>query len=184
MTKDSYLQHVADLNDSVHTAATFFAHLDPDLYDGHGYAHDVLAQLVFWHREYINILRCLVAGLQPHLRQGAFGEVNEHAAQAFANLSMREMATHWLKLQGELDLLLRMMPDPSIHFPIKHGCRNARLPTRLRHIRAHIDRHVARMTSAVRHGDAWVQAYYGRSPAARIRYSPVVTAPAQDRQTA
>ena len=64
------------LNGTVIEAAAFLASVDENLSDGNQTAHGVLAQLVFWHEQYIQAALALLAGRDPELKPGSFERLN------------------------------------------------------------------------------------------------------------
>ena len=138
------------LRRTVLNAALFFATADEQLSDGCQTAHEVLAHLVFWHREYVAIAQALASGRQPELRSGAFAQLNARACQEFAGMPLPALARCLVTLQELLEAALRHLPDWEINFPVKQGGRYWSIDERLPTIESHIRRHVARLRHAVR----------------------------------
>lgn len=145
---------------TVAKAAEFFATVDDTLFDGYQTAREVLAHLVFWHREYVTIIQALNAGHKPQLRQGTFAELNAAAACESKQISMAHMSRQLVILQDSLETLLLDLPDWSITFPIKQGSRHRSVSQRVPAIESHITGHLKRMQRVKRLGADWVQAYY------------------------
>ena len=78
---EEILEH---LNRTVIDAAAFFASADERLFDGHQSAHGVMAQLVFWHEQYVAVAQALVDGRDPELKAGTFEHLNQVARSNFA----------------------------------------------------------------------------------------------------
>ncbi len=153
-------QILAALNCAVAEAVTFFARTDEALRDGHQSAREVLAHLVYWHREYVGITRALASGARPKLKMGTLSELNAAAAREFKDLTMAELIQKYADLQMDLEVALRSLPDWSLAFPVKYGSRIRNVADRLLAIEAHIRGHVNRLQRAERRGEAWIQAYY------------------------
>jgi hypothetical protein len=107
------------LNCRVAEAAAFFAGVSPILSDGRNTAHGALAQLVFWHERYVEVLRALMAGETPILIDGTQEMLNAAARHRYARESMIMLAQRLGELHRELDGLLRALPEWSVNFPIK-----------------------------------------------------------------
>ena len=136
------------LNTTVIDAAAFFAGADQARSDGHQTAYGVLAQLVFWHEQYVTIARALVDGRNPELKVGSFDHLNQVARSTFASDSMTMLAYDLSCLQKEFDALVRRLPDWSVNFPIKRDSEPISLHERLSEIETHIRRHVQRFRNA------------------------------------
>jgi hypothetical protein len=130
------------LSRTVIEAAAFFANADESLFDGHHTAHGVLAQLVFWHEQYVAIAGALLQGRVPNLKVGSFERLNQIARSTFASDSMTMLAYDLSCLQKEFDALLRQLPDWSVNFPIKGDSVPCSLHDRLVEIEQHIHQHV------------------------------------------
>jgi hypothetical protein len=142
------------LRRTVLNAALFFETTDEWLADGCQTAHEVLAHLVFWHREYVAIAQALASGRRPELRSGAFVELNARAYQEFADMPLPALARCLVMLQELLEAALRHLPDWEINFPVKQGGRYWSIGERLPTIESHIRRHVARLRHAARRRSA------------------------------
>jgi hypothetical protein len=138
------------LRRTVLNAALLFATVDERLADGCQTAHEVLAHLVFWHREYVSIAQALASGRQPELRFGTIVELNARAYQEFAGMSLPALVRCLVTLQELLEAALRHLPDWEINFPVKQGGRYWSIDERLLAIESHIYRHVARLRHAAR----------------------------------
>ena len=148
MKLNNFERACTSLNRTLGDAAAFFAQVDETLSDGHQTARQCLSHLVFWHREYVNIARDLVAGRQPGLRHGTFKSLNAQASQEFQYESLPELAGLLVELQHQLDALLRALPDSQVHFPLKQGGHPWRVADLVPRIEAHIRNHVDRMKRA------------------------------------
>ncbi|MFN8562528.1 MAG: hypothetical protein U0703_13135 [Anaerolineae bacterium] len=71
------------LNRTVIDAAAYFASADESLFDGRHTAHGVLAQLVFWHEQYVSVAGALLQGRTPTLKGGSFRAAQPDRAQQF-----------------------------------------------------------------------------------------------------
>jgi len=141
---------LADLDRMVADAVAFFADADESLADRHQTARDVLAHFVFWHREYVRIVRALATGHKPRLRTGKFHEMNAQAAREFRGVSLPQLARQFGQLQSLLERLLLALPDWRIDFPIKAGGKRTRVAERVPQIAAHIVHHVTRLRHALK----------------------------------
>jgi hypothetical protein len=141
---------LARLDRAVADAVAFFADADKTLADGHQAARDVLSHFVFWHREYVRIVRALVAGRPPRLRSGKFREMNAQATREFKRVSLLQLAKQFGQLQPLLERLLLALPDWRIGFPIKAGGKRTPVAERVPQITAHIGNHIARLRRAQR----------------------------------
>lgn len=149
------------LNETVIEASDYFRTANEHLFDGYQSARQVLSHLVFWHREYAQIVQAMVAGDEPELRSGTYEELNQQAASEFAALSLPELCDLLDAYQEELDTALRLLRSWNVILAIKRGGRRNAVAKRLRMIERHIHLHVTRLKRAERHGEAWVMAYYG-----------------------
>ena len=133
------------LNRTVIDAADFFASADESMSDGRQTAHGILSQLVFWHKQYVDIAAALLRGDAPKLKAGAFDKFNQIARNSYAGYSMTMLAYDLSCLQKEFDALVRQLPDWSINFPIKSDSEPRSLSERLAEIDQHIRQHVVRL---------------------------------------
>jgi hypothetical protein len=138
------------LRRTVLSAALFFATADERLTDGCQTAHEVLAHLVFWHREYVAIAQALAGARQPELRSGTLVELNACACQEFAGMPLPALAHCLVTLQELLEAAVRHLPDWEINFPVKQGGRYWSIDERLPMIESHVRRHVAQLRHATR----------------------------------
>ncbi|MEW5986427.1 MAG: DinB family protein [Chloroflexota bacterium] len=157
---DGRLTILDRLNQTVNEAAALFSAADESLCDGHQTARQVLSHLVFWHREYVQILRALLRGREPLLQSGSFAALNAQAACEFSDQSLPALAGRLTELQAQLDGLARQLPDWTADFPVKRGGRHWSIEARLCTIESHIRNHLVALQRAARHGAAWVRAYY------------------------
>lgn len=148
------------LNQTVREAAAFFSTADEGLYDGHQTARQVLSHLVFWHREYVQVLRALLRGREPALQNGSFASLNALAAYELRHETLPDLAERLTELQAQLDGLVRELPDWTADFPVKRGGRHWSIEARLDTIESHVRNHLTALQRAARHGSAWVRAYY------------------------
>ena len=154
---------LANLNDAVSQATTFFLEVEPTFFDGFQTAHEVLAHFVFWHRECVSISQALLLGTKPQLRKASLAVLNELAEDEFRDASMKELCSRFCDLQEKLIFNLRHLPDWEVNFPYKKGCRHAKVPQRVATVEKHINSHMARLRRVQRRGEAWVEAYYLKS---------------------
>jgi hypothetical protein len=138
------------LNRTVAEAVAFFTRVDDQLSDGQQTARQVLAHLVFWHREYAEIARHLAQGTLPELRTGTFAELNAEASREFGREPMTALAVRLAFLQKVLDRTLRRLPHWRIAFPAKVGGKLCSVEERIVEIEAHIRNHVAHLQRAER----------------------------------
>lgn len=157
MTRDSLL---TSLDRSVAQITDFLVQIDENFYDGHQTAREVLSHLVFWHREYVLITDAMVNGRSPNLRQSTFVALHGRAAREFRRVPLAKLCQDFCGLQRAFSDNLRKLPDWTIEFPVKKGCRRTTVFERIRLIQDHIDGHFTRLESAHRHGEAWVAAYF------------------------
>lgn len=141
---------LVQLDRAVADAVAFFADADASLASGHQTARDVLSHFVFWHREYVRIVRALAAGQKPRLRTGKFREMNAHATREFRRVSLPQLAKQFGQLHSLLDRLLLRLPDWRTDFPIKTGGKRTRVAERVPQITAHIEHHMTRLRRAAR----------------------------------
>lgn len=107
------------LSTTVADAAAFFSSASPILSNGRYTAHSVLAQIVFWHERYLEVLQALAAGQPPILIEGTTEMLNAAALHRYAGDTMPDLARQLIELHHELDRLLRDLPDWSVNFPVK-----------------------------------------------------------------
>lgn len=145
------------LSGTVIEAAAFLASVDENLSDGNQTAHGVLAQLVFWHEQYVHTARALLSGRTPDLKSGSFERLNQAARSRYASDSMTMLAYDLSCLQKEFDVLVRQLPDWSIDFPIKQDSPPRTLMLRMEEIESHIRQHMLRLKKKAEelavHGD-------------------------------
>lgn len=125
-------------NRTVTDAAAYLCCVDEKLTDGHQSAHGVLAQMVFWHEQYVNILKAIVEGRQPDLVSGSFDSINMVARQKYAREPMTLLAHQLTVTHQEVDALLSALPDWSVNFPVKQDSGYCSVAERIRLIDAHI----------------------------------------------
>jgi hypothetical protein len=144
--KDGHFEDaLMTLDCTVAAAVSFFAHADESLADGDQTAREVLSHLVFWHREYVAVVRALNQAQSPTLLAGSFSSLNTQAYGEFASIPLPTLAQCLAGLQQELALEIRRLPDPGVSFPIKQGGRVWSVEALLRAVEAHIRNHVARL---------------------------------------
>lgn len=160
---DDRERRIQALDDAVTDAAGFFSEIDESLCGGYQTAREVLSHLVFWHREYVAIVRALLEGRELPLRSGTFAQLNAGATEEFAGRSFPELVEHLIQLQHILQADLRRLPDWEMRFPVKHGSRLKCTADRVERIESHIRNHVKQLRRAERLGQAWVKAYYPES---------------------
>jgi hypothetical protein len=148
------------LQKTVADAAAFLAEVDEEIFDGYQTARQVLSHLVFWHREYVNIVQALADGRKPLLQNGTYAELNAAACCEFEKQTMAGLARRLLTLQESLEVELCRLTDWEMNFPIKHGSRRKCVADRLTGIEVHVRSHVTRLRRAERLGEAWIRAYY------------------------
>lgn len=107
------------LNCAVADATALFSTTSPILSDGRHTTHGVLAQLVFWHERYVEVLQAIIDGQPPNLIDGTQEMLNAAARHRYSGASMTMLALRLSELQQQLDALLRRIPDWSVNFPIK-----------------------------------------------------------------
>lgn len=138
---------MARLTEAVRDAAEFMDRVDEQVSDGDQTARQVLAHLVFWHREYVKIVRALADNRQPRYRIGTFHDMNKLAYAEFRHVSMTTLARYLIKLQNELSLA-RAHINPAIRFPLKAGAAAHRLDEWIPQIDSHIQSHTLRLKRA------------------------------------
>jgi hypothetical protein len=104
-------------------AEKLFATVDPALFDGYQTAHDVLANLVFWQCEHINVVRALLDERQPELKEGTFAALNAEACACQRAESMTALLGCFQTQRAELAGLLNQVADWRMDYPIKQGGR-------------------------------------------------------------
>lgn len=126
------------LNRTVADAAAYLCCVDETLSDGHQTARGVLAQMVYWHEQYLAIARAICEGRSPELRQGTYDSINAIARQKYASEPQPFLAHRLSAVQQELDACLRSIPDWSVNFPVKHDSGFCTVGERVRLIEEHI----------------------------------------------
>jgi hypothetical protein len=146
MTQNVNLHEALDrLNKTVIDAAAFFASADESLSDGRHTAHGVLAQLVFWHEQYVETARALLEHRDPPLKAGSFARLNQVARSNFSSDSMTMLAYDLSCLEKQFDGIVRELPDWSINFPIKNDGEPCSLNERLIEIEQHVRHHIQQL---------------------------------------
>lgn len=138
------------LRHTVADAAAFFSTTSPILSDGRYTTHGVLAQMVFWHERYVEVLRALVAGEQPDLIDGTQEMLNAAARHRYAREPMAVLAARLSEAHQELDQLLRAQSDWSINYPIKRDSGFCNVDERVRLIEENIRNRTAIFKRALR----------------------------------
>jgi hypothetical protein len=151
------------LTSAVAEAVAFFEAADESLCDGYQSAYEVLAHLVFWHEEYGRVTAALVNGQTPQLKEGSYARLNALAAEIFCKTPLPLLAQRLAQAQRKLERNLRRLPSWDVYLPVKRGGRFRTVWQRVPQFEAHIRHHVSRLQRAQRHGDAWVQAYFGEA---------------------
>lgn len=129
-------------------ASGFFARFDEQLPVGRQTARQCLAHLVFWHREYLSILRALAQGRAAELRSGTFASLNAEAYREFAAIPMSEMACQLESLQRELDSQLRVLLDPQMEVLLKQMAHSWQLAELIPRVAGHIRGHTRKFQAA------------------------------------
>jgi hypothetical protein len=141
---------LADLDRAVADAVAFFAQVDETVADGYQTAREVLAHFVFWHREYVRIVRTLARGGVPKLREGKFREFNAQATREFATAPLPVLTRRLEDSQKRLQRALVALPDWGVNLPIKTGTQFTPVAVRVPQITAHIRNHVTRLRRAAK----------------------------------
>ena len=128
-----------------------FQGTDENLRDGRQTARESLAQLIFWHLEYVHAIEALVAGQTCSLRHGTFTELNALAARQVRDEPMPVLAGRLSYRQKQLSKHLRELSDWSLNFPVKADGSFCTVAERVLQIEAHVSAHVARLRRAARH---------------------------------
>lgn len=152
---------LARLNTTVNEASRYFRTVDEHLFDGHQSARQALSDIVFWHREYLNIVTTMLDGEEPELREGTYEELGELATAEFKTTPLPLLCDELDGMQAKLEMALQQLPDWNVILPTKRGGRRVKVARRLTMVEKQIRQHVARLKRAERHGEAWVMAYYG-----------------------
>jgi hypothetical protein len=148
--RDSLNTVVNRLSLSIQEAVGFFISAPVELRDGPQSVKEVLSHLVFWHREYVNILGALLAGRSADLRMGKFRELNEQAYAEFRDRSMAELASLLSGYQEQLEALLMSGFDPRQMMQVKQGSRAWGVLELMDRVEAHIRGHLLRLKTAQR----------------------------------
>jgi len=130
-------------NRTVTDAAAYLGCVDEKRTDGHQSAHGVLAQMVFWHEQYVQILGAIAAGQPPTLLSGPFDMLNMIGRQKYAREAQPMLAHELTVLHHEFDRVLRGIADWSLNFPVKQDSGYCSIAERVRLIDAHIHNRVA-----------------------------------------
>lgn len=125
-------------------AAMLFRNIDEQTDDGFQAARQVLAHLVFWHREYVKIARSALNGKPPELRHGTYSSLNALAHQEFRDRSMSNLTDQFMTLQSELIEISEALQSRRVKLPFKEGGQVLNLEDWLRRIQAHVLGHVRR----------------------------------------
>lgn len=152
--------YLGNLGEAVAQAVSLFQVIDAAFFDGFQTAHEVLAHLVFWHREYVQVSQALLLKTNPQLRKASLARLNKLAGDEYRDFSMEALCLCYIDLQANLLANLRRLTDWEVNFPYKKGCRQANVVERLAAIETHINFHTARLQRVQRRGEAWVDAYY------------------------
>lgn len=137
-------------NQAVAEAMAYFASADEALSDGHQTARQVLAHLVFWHREYASIARAVASGREPALRVGGIAELNAEACREFEREPLSARAAQLASFQRALDRALGRLPHWRMDFPARLNGRPCSVEQRVPAIEAHIRAHLAALRRAAR----------------------------------
>jgi hypothetical protein len=129
-------------------AEKLFATVDPALFDGYQTAHDVLANLVFWQCEHINVVRALLDERQPELKEGTFAALNAEACACQRAESMTALLGCFQTQRAELAGLLNQVADWRMDYPIKQGGRPASVEDRVFALASNIENHLATLRRA------------------------------------
>ena len=143
MTK-SITTTLAALHQTVDDAATFLNTIDPAVRDGDQSVHDILAHLVFWHREYVAVISAIAQGKKPQLHVEKFYELNALAYREFKNVSRQTLTKRLVRLQSELEQVA-LGVNGNTKFAFKEGVKTRTLAHWLPKIRAHIEGHLVRL---------------------------------------
>ncbi len=129
-------------------AEKLFTTVDPGLFDGYQTAHDVLANLVFWQCEHINVVSALLDKRQPKLKEGTFAALNAEACACRQAESMSALLDCFQAQREELAGLLTRIADWQVDYPIKQGGRPASVEDRVFALAANIENHCATLRRA------------------------------------
>ncbi len=152
-TTNKLREQVIDrLNRTVIEAAAYLAAADEGLSNGRQTAFGILAQLVFWHEQYVSVAGALLQGRQPNLKAGSFDRLNQVARSNYGGDSMTMLAYDLSCLQKEFAALVRKLPDWSVNFPIKQDSEPLSLEQRLVDIEQQIRWHIQSLKRAQQSG--------------------------------
>jgi hypothetical protein len=109
---------------------------------------------VFWHREYVHVIRALAECQSYPLKAGTFEELNAQAYEEFQSYSMWELADRLACLQEDLVEYLQRLTYWRMDFPVKQGGRFWSVEDRIPTIEAHIRNHILRLRKAAHKAQA------------------------------
>jgi hypothetical protein len=141
------IDHVSALTNSVNAAAAYFDSLDENLRAGEQTVRQVVAHIVFWHREYVAVMGAIARGRQPILCAGKFYQLNQLAYREFQNVPLPILTKRLIRLQSDLGSVAVNVPNRH-KFAFKAGSKPQPITYWLPRIQAHIDGHVARLRQA------------------------------------
>ena len=143
-------QLISALDAAVAEAETFFRGTDENLRAGEQTARKSLAQLIFWHLEYVHVVEALVAGRVYSPTHGTLTELNALAARQVPDEPMRVLARRLSYRQKQLAKRLRRLTDWSLSFPLRADDTSCSVAGRILRAEAHIRSQVARLRRAAR----------------------------------
>lgn len=129
----------------------FFMSVDDEhTRDGEQTARDVIAHLVFWHRQYTRAAAALAVHRTPRPFSGKFRDWNARAAEMFACEPLPEFAQRLVRSQHQLHDALERVPNWRVNFTLKVGSAGCSVSGWVPRIHSHLAGHLTRLRRAER----------------------------------
>ena len=113
-------------------------------------AREILIHLVFWHGQYVCIIKNLLEDRQPVLLTGTFKSINEECIAGFSSCSTDELVVSLERLQNELARLAQMEQTNRLCFSLRQGSKKWEFPEFMQAITRHIRKHRLQVRRLIR----------------------------------
>jgi len=89
---------------------------------------EILCHLVFWHAQYVSIIRALLAHKQPLLLTGSFKQHNADAVRQLSGSRIEELLASLERSQRELDRFAQLENIAALCFSFREGSKTRSFP--------------------------------------------------------
>ena len=104
-------------------------------------AREILIHLVFWHGQYVSIIKSLWENKEPVLLRGTFKSINARCIHEYVMCTTEELVVKLEKSQRELAFLAQLVNGRDLRFSFKKGSKLWPFPDFVDAITGHFRKH-------------------------------------------